>query len=133
MNSGYPSSGRMGFALPQYYQQAGEMGFQAQGMGTAQQQPVLNQVQPSAVNIVNSKENKNYRSAPISITCKYCSNPVITKVEKSCNYCAFFSCIISLVIFYYFIQCCRGKDCGCSDAVHKCPSCGQKLGNYKAC
>ena len=60
----------MGFPLPQYYQQAGEMGFQAQGagyqaqgMGTAQQQPVLNQVQPSAVNIVNSKENKNYRSA----------------------------------------------------------------------
>ena len=121
---GYPPHGGMppnqpGYGMPQ----------QQQPPVQQQQQPVVNQAQPQVINVVNQE----FRTSPVSITCQFCKNPVTTVVEKHCNCCACCLCWMTGLVFFVCIQCCRGKEIGCCDATHKCPTCGQILGTYVAC
>ncbi len=125
MNQGIGSSARM---QPGYGQPAGvppPMGQPPMG------QPIIvNQATPQVVNVVGAQ---TFKTVPVSMTCQFCKNPVTTTVEKSCSCGACCLCIMTGFIFYACIQCCRGKEICCCDAVHKCPSCQQQLGAYQAC
>ena len=74
-----------------------------------------------------------FKRKPITIKCPYCNNTVNTKVKEiySCKACCL--CCITGVCFYICVQACRDKDICCFDAEHTCPTCGKRLGNYKAC
>ena len=125
MNVGYSSSSRM---QPGYGQPAG--GPPPMGQQPMPQPIVVNQATPQVVNVVGAQ---TFGTVPVSITCQFCKNPVTTTVEKSCSCGACCLCMMTGFIFYACIQCCRGKEICCCDAVHKCPSCQQQLGAYQAC
>ena len=91
--------------------------------------PVINQVQPPVVNVVNTQ----FGTKPVSITCQFCKAPITSVVNKSCNFCNFLLCCCTTLICWICIQACRGKELNCCDAQHTCPNCGKILGNYTAC
>ena len=137
MNQGYSSSGRAGMTPPpgpmggphggpdQYGQPMG-----GPSMPPSSQNVVYNQAQPQVVNVISGQ---TFGTKPVSITCQFCKNPVTTNVEKSCNCCSCLLCCWTGFIFWVCIQCCRNKEINCCDATHKCPQCGQILGNYTSC
>ena len=92
-------------------------------------QPVINQIQPQVVNVVNTQ----FGTKPVSINCQFCKSPVTTVVKKSCNICSFLLCWCTGCIFWICVQAFRGKELNCCDAQHTCPNCGQILGNYTSC
>ena len=92
------------------------------------QPPIANQQQP----IVVYQQPLNLKTSPANVVCPYCRNQVVTLVETNfnclnCLFCCWF------VELWLIIELVRGKDLNCTDAVHKCPSCGQVIGNYSAC
>ena len=95
---------------------------------TGNQPVVVNQAQPQVIQVV-----PNFGTTPVSITCQFCQTPVTTVVETQCNCLSVCLCCLTSLVFYICVQCCRGKELGCSDAIHKCPRCGQILGTYTSC
>ena len=72
-------------------------------------------------------------SSPFATTCPYCKKGITTVPTKTCNCMACIFCYFTACLLYFCIQCCRGKDCCCYDAIHKCPSCGSTIAQYNAC
>ena len=132
---GYPNSSRPmgpGYGMPPHGPHGPPPGYggpQQMQQPPMQQQPVTNQAQPQVINVVN----QTFRTSPVAITCQFCKNPVTTVVEKHCHCCACICCWCTGCLIWLCIQSCRGKEFGCCDANHKCPTCGQILGTYVSC
>ena len=92
---------------------------------------VVNQQSPVAV--VSVLDPRLFKSSSIVIQCPFCQNVISTEVQTSCSCCACCLCCWTGFIIYAIIQCCRGKDICCRDAVHTCPTCKKVVGNYVAC
>ena len=88
------------------------------------------QTTKKAVNPVNPDM---YKTSPVIIQCPDCGAIVTTNVMKSCNCLACFCCCITACVIYSCVQCCKGKDICCYDAIHSCPACGKQVGSYVAC
>ena len=95
-------------------------------------QPVIVSNQSQPVQVVNVVSN-TFGTKPVSITCQFCKNPVTTQVKKTCNCCSCLLCFVTSFVFWVLVQCFRNKEINCWDAEHRCPSCGQMLGNYTSC
>lgn len=91
---------------------------------------VVNQSQPQTVVVVGGQ---TFNSDPTVLVCPFCKNTVTTEVQKSCSCGAVCLCIMTGLILYLCIQCCRKKDLCCCNATHICPSCKQTVGSYYAC
>ena len=102
------------------------------------QQPQMAQPQTGQAQVVPITTNqmvddpKKYKLSPVVTKCPHCFQQVTTNVETSCSCCACCCCIISFFIIYACIQCYKGKDICCQDAVHRCPSCQKDIYYYKA-
>ena len=94
--------------------------------GAMAQQVIVNQ----PVRVIDPKI---FSTVPIALSCMFCHKPVTTQVKTTCNYCACLLCWFTFLAFYAIVQCCRGKDCCCYDAEHRCPHCGNVVGTYTAC
>ena len=90
--------------------------------------PIVNQQQP----IVIYQQPLNLKTSPTNVTCPYCRNQVVTLVETNFNC---LNCLFCCWAFYLWIivELVRGKDLNCTDATHKCPSCGKVIGYYSSC
>ncbi len=96
-------------------------------------QPVYqNQNQPIIVNQLVPVNLIKFKTTPIAINCPYCKQNVTTVVttEFNCLNCCF--CCWNWVI-WLIVQLVREKELNCTDATHKCPSCGKIVGQYNAC
>ena len=89
------------------------------------------QVVPITTNQMVDDVNK-YKLSPVVTKCPHCYQQVTTNVETSCSCCACCVCCLTGFVIYACIQCCRGKDICCQDAVHRCPSCQKDIYYYKA-
>ena len=92
---------------------------------------IVNQPVPSMV--VTNVSNVKVGLSPYSTTCIFCRSPITTVVEKSLNFCSCLLCLWTGLIIYVCIQMFSGKEILCCDAVHKCPNCGNIVGQYTAC
>ena len=93
-----------------------------------QNQPIIvNQTVP-VVPVVPVK----FLTSPISVVCPYCSKQVVTNVETQFNCCNCCFCFC-FCLLWLIVQLASGKELNCTDANHKCPSCGRLIGQYKAC
>ena len=92
---------------------------------------VVNQESP--VTVVTVLDPSLFKTSTVITQCPYCRNVVSTDVQTSCNCCAFCCCCWTGFVFYACVQCCRGKDICCCNAIHTCPSCKKQLGSYVAC
>ena len=81
----------------------------------------------------NQVAPENYKCVPISTVCLFCKRTMTTKVSKTLNICACLLCYCTGIIFYVAVQACRHKDLCCWDAEHRCPFCGNVVGNYNSC
>ena len=92
------------------------------------QPPSVNQQQP----IVIYQQPPILKTTPASAVCPHCKNQVLTVVETSFNC---LNCCFCCFAFYAWIivELVRGKELNCTDAIHKCPSCGNVIGSYDAC
>ena len=94
----------------------------------AQPQPVV-----SAAIIVNQNQpllgGPVFSVSPVTMVCPFCQQQITTRVVTNFNTGAF--CLFLCINYFYFIiQCIRGKDWCCNDAIHYCPNCGHELGRY---
>ena len=94
----------------------------------AQPQPVV-----SGAIIVNQNQPllgaPVFSVSPVLMVCPFCQQQITTRVVTNCNIGAL--CLFLCITYFYFIiQCIRGKDCCCNDAIHYCPNCGHELGRY---
>ena len=69
-------------------------------------------------------------TSPVQMTCPFCMNQITTSVEKTCNCITCFLCWVTGFCLFCCIQSCSGKEIGCCDATHRCPSCGSLIGQY---
>ena len=76
---------------------------------------------------------KLFGNKPIDLTCPYCKAKITTETETSCSCKAVCFCLITDIVFYPIVQCCRKKKICCCDTVHTCPKCNLRLGSYDAC
>ena len=97
----------------------------------AQPQTGQAQVVPITTNQMVDDPNK-YKLSPVVTKCPHCYQQVTTNVETQCSCCACCVCCMTGFVIYACIQCCRGKDICCQDAVHRCPSCQKDIYYYKA-
>ena len=92
--------------------------------------PVQNQ--PIVVNQYVPAAPVKFKTSPVSMVCPYCKNNITTLVDTQfncCNCCfCFCFCLIWLIVMLV-----SEKDLNCSDATHKCPSCGKVIGSYQSC
>ena len=72
-------------------------------------------------------------TVPVSILCPFCKRPITTIVEKNFNCGTCLLCWCTGLLLFICIQSCSGKEIGCCDAVHKCPNCGNVVGEYSSC
>ena len=136
--NGYPSEkGGMSSTSQQqvnvYQNQAAVNGQQQYGTpimvsSNTQRAIVVNQAIPSVV-IASSPV---FGTAPVSIICPFCRQPITTIVERSFNCATCLLCWCTGLLFFICIQMCSQKEIGCFDAVHKCPSCGNIIGQYSS-
>ena len=94
------------------------------------QPPVQNQ--PIVVNQYVPYAPVKFKTSPVSMVCPFCKNNITTLVDTqfnccNCCFCCFF-CILWLIVMLV-----SEKDLNCSDATHKCPSCGKLVGSYQSC
>ena len=94
--------------------------------------PANTNINSVVVNQAISENNINVGRSPISIVCTHCRENVTTIVENKCNGAAFCFCCVSLFCIYACYQCSRGKDLSCTDSIHICPKCQQRIGEYNA-
>ena len=87
---------------------------------------VVNQVVPTMTVMANT-------SYPFATTCPFCKKGITTTSVQTCSCKACLLCYFTGCLFYVCIQCCRGKDFCCYDAVHSCPECGNTIAQYIAC
>ena len=85
------------------------------------------QTQSTAYNI-----ECNFGTSRNSTMCLFCRKHIKTDVALTCNYEAFFLCLITGFFCYFFIKWCLKKDLFCCDVIHKCPECGNIIGVYHA-
>ena len=76
--------------------------------------------------------SQEFNSSPVSITCPFCKNPIITKTESKLSFLACF-CFFVFNIVYCCFQICRDKNPCCCDISHRCPKCGKIVGHYDPC
>ena len=90
---------------------------------------VINQTTPT---IIGTAE---FGTSSREIICQFCRKPVTTDTECEFNCGSCCLCCLTGCICFMCIQACRGKSpcCCCCDFKHKCPNCGQILGNYSSC
>ena len=94
----------------------------------AYQPPIVNQQQP----IVVYQQPPVLKSSPAFLVCPHCRNQVTTIVETNFN-CGNFLFCFCFFYLWIIVELVNGKDLNCSDAIHKCPRCGNTIGNYSAC
>ena len=70
-------------------------------------------------------------TSPVPMICPFCKQQIVTSVEKSCNCITCFLCWVSGYCFCCY-QLCMGKEVGCCDALHRCPSCHAVIGQYSS-
>ena len=90
---------------------------------------IINQPIPSLV-ITTGRQMTG--TSPVSMCCPYCNQQIFTNVEKECNCITCFLCWVTGFCFCCCYQCCVGKEIGCCDAIHRCPSCGAVIGKYNS-
>lgn len=94
--------------------------------------PVMrNQSSPSTQDIENLQ--KALKSESNFVTCPYCKNQGMTRIEKSCSIANILCCTCLCIVPWAILKCIRGKDCNCYDADHFCTRCGNNLAHYHAC
>ena len=104
-----------------------------QGPPPGQPTPVvINQTTPLVVNTVVFSPDM-FKLSPVNITCPFCRQMVTTRVQTSCSCCACCFCLFTTFLCYCIVQCIRGKNLICQNAVHSCPNCKQVIGRYEAC
>ena len=94
--------------------------------GAMSQQVIVNQ----PVRVIDPKI---FSTVPLALSCMFCHKSITTQVTTSYNCGACLLSWFTCFVFYAIVQCCRGKDCCCYDAEHKCPYCGKVVGTYTAC
>ena len=102
--------------------------------------PIIQQQNPQPQMIVNQQipvvssliDPEVFKTTSIVIECPFCRNVISTNVKKSFNCFTCVLCFFSGIFFFALIQYCRSKNIACSDAVHTCPRCGQKVGEYSS-
>ena len=94
------------------------------------QPPIQNQ--PIVVNQVIPVVQIKLRSSPVAMICPFCKNNIttVTDTQFNCLNCCF--CYWAFII-WIIVQLISDKDLNCTDAVHKCPKCGNIVGKYEAC
>jgi hypothetical protein len=92
---------------------------------------ITNNQKPNQAHIMNIQ--KGLRSQSQRLNCPYCKKYINTEVKATQNIGNTIFCILSLSVPWCIVKCCQRKDFNCTDAEHKCPSCGNKLANYTAC
>ena len=90
---------------------------------------VINQTTPT---IIGTAE---FGTSSREIICQFCRKSITTDTECEFNCGSCCLCCLTGCICFMCIQACRGKSpcCCCCDFKHKCPNCGQILGNYSSC
>ncbi len=76
---------------------------------------------------------KALRTQSSHLKCPFCQKSVETEVTKKCSIINILCFIITTPILWACLKCCRGKDCNCYDANHKCKRCRREIANYSAC
>ena len=90
---------------------------------------IINQSIPS---VVITTTPKMAGTSPVQMTCPFCRQQITTSVETSCNCITCFLCWVTGCCFFCCFQLCMGKEIGCCDAVHRCPSCQVVIGAYSS-
>jgi hypothetical protein len=132
------AGGYSGMQQPAYQPYPNQVPSSQFGQPQVIQQPQMAQPQTGQAQVVPITTNqmvddpKKYKLSPVVTKCPHCFQQVTTNVETSCSCCACCCCIISIFFIYACIQCCKGKDICCQDAVHRCPSCQKDIYYYKA-
>ena len=94
-----------------------------------QTQIIVNQSNPVITCLIDPEI---FKTTPIIIQCPFCQNVISTNVKKSINCLSGVVCFFTGILFFILIQLCRKKSITCVDAVHICPKCGQKIGEYSS-
>ena len=76
---------------------------------------------------------KALRTKSSALKCPFCQKQVETEVTKKCSIINIICAIITTPILWGLLKCCRGKDCNCYDAIHKCKRCKKEIADYSAC
>jgi hypothetical protein len=90
-----------------------------------------NQTVPNTAEIDNLQNS--LRSNPQFVSCPYCRNQGMTRVDKYASCLNVACCLFTAVAPWLIFQAVRGKDINCCNADHFCVRCGNKLGSYYAC
>ena len=133
---GYPT--QQGYPMQQGYPV--QQGFQAQQGYVVQQgygQPLTNYQNPNIIPIqtvptVVVNAPTKFTKSPMSLVCPRCKASITTNIQEEFNWSAFCLCCFTCFVIFACIQCCNGKDLGCTDVKHFCPNCGQMVGGYVA-
>ena len=127
---GYPA--QQGNPAQQGYQ--GQQGYPpqqgyGQPIGTYQNPAIIIPVQtvPRVVSVPIK-----FTKSPMAIVCPRCGASVTTVTQEECNWSACCLCCYTGFHIFACIQCCNGKDIGCTDVKHSCPNCGNLVGGYIA-
>jgi hypothetical protein len=132
------AGGYSGMQQPAYQPYPNQVPSSQFGQPQVIQQPQMAQPQTGQAQVVPITTNqmvddpKKYKLSPVVTKCPHCFQQVTTNVETSCSCCACCVCCMTAFVVYACIQCCRGKDICCQDAVHRCPSCQKDIYYYKA-
>ncbi len=76
---------------------------------------------------------KALRTQSSNLKCPFCQTQMSTEVTKKCSIINILCAIFTTPILWACLKCCRGKDCNCYDAKHKCQKCRRQLADYSAC
>ena len=93
---------------------------------------IINQTSPSVITTVVINPDY-FKLNPITIQCPFCHRMITTDVKTSWSCLALCLWGFTGWIPYFCIQCCRGKELCCQNAVHYCPCCNNQIGKYSAC
>jgi hypothetical protein len=132
------AGGYSGMQQPAYQPYPNQVPSSQFGQPQVIQQPQMAQPQTGQAQVVPITTNQmvdypnKYKLSPVVTKCPHCYQQVTTNVETQCSCCACCVCCMTAFVVYACIQCCRGKDICCQDAVHRCPSCQKDIYYYKA-
>ena len=125
---GYPAQqgipGQQGYPVQQI---PGQQGY-GQSIATYQNPAIIIPVQTAPRVVAPIKFTKS----PMAIVCPRCGASITTNIQEECNWSACCLCCYTGFVIFACIQCCNGKDLGCTDVKHFCPNCGNLIGGYIA-